>query len=853
VTAAVAPLALIRPDRRARDQLEVLTALIDGPGFDPLFRSDIISVPKNHAALHWNCLIDGCDGYIRAQELCGNHLVRWREAADSGIARAEFLRTADLVTARKRFNAATSCRVMRCGRPAQRSLAAELCTFHLHRWQEASGAVRVPDDGFEQWLAGQSPCDSYGSCVAGCCADLARSPLELCEDHEKLYRGAGRPGGARLPSNWGRWFDQDRLVPVSYADEPAFRRWCRRVQPAPRPGQISLHAMRPLIRAELKWGLHAYTQRTDHTRWWMHSILRVVEACRSLASVHDYDVARAGEHERMIVTEILRDLQIVYVTPSESKTAGYIEFEHFGRRISKLNSKFDLTGVPQQWLRDLLWEHLADLLRSVDCPRGRGSYFAIRVAVQELGAFLEAFAPASGHDPHLLTAEHVEQFVADHRRRAMNGLPALRPSPPAKPATVTAVTCRSTFHALRRIMRAAQEAGLTDHIGLDRSFVFAFPAADKPIFRPRSPFHDDTARALADPANLELLARADITDRGACDIWATIVATGRRAGEVLDLRLDCIGLHNGVPLLWHDQTKVGNYNEAIRIPDYTFQRLRDRQHTTLTRFADRYARTPTAEERATMVLFPRGYKNPHGTYAVSHSWFHTRFRRWIRDLDLGPAVPHQARHTLATKLLAAGASLQHIKRYLGHLSERMTEHYAKVALSEIDDVLQHVWVAGPGAPRPGTLVSDGVSPLPREQAEALAIDLGRRSTPAEGGLCTYQVVVDGGACPWKLDCEHCDKFVMTGGDLLYWRRKREQWHSLAERAPTDKMADWLHEQFEPTARAIAGLERALAGLGLLDDALALDLRRPQDYLHRLWAVGFRTSDLAIVADLEHTK
>jgi hypothetical protein len=182
----------------------------------------------------------------------------------------------------------------------------------------------------------------------------------------------------------------------------------------------------------------------------------------------------------------------------------------------------------------------------------------------------------------------------------------------------------------------------------------------------------------------------------------------------------------------------------------------------------------------------------------------------------------------------------------------MTEHYAKVALNEIDDVLLHVWVAGPGAPRPGTLISDGVSPLPREQAEALAIDLGRRSTPAEGGLCTYQVVVDGGACPWKLDCERCDKFVMTGGDLLYCRRKREQWHSLAERAPTDETADWLHEQFEPTARAIAGLERALAGLGLLDDALALDLGRPQDYLHRLWAVGFRTSDLAIVADLEHT-
>lgn len=88
-----------------------------------------------------------------------------------------------------------------------------------------------------------------------------------------------------------------------------------------------------------------------------------------------------------------------------------------------------------------------------------------------------------------------------------------------------------------------------------------------------------------------------------------------------------------------------------------------------------------------MAPFPRGYKNPRGGHAVSYVWFRTRFRAWVLSLDLGSAVPHQARHTLATRLLAAGASLHHIKRYLGHVSERMTEHYAKVALSEIDDIL----------------------------------------------------------------------------------------------------------------------------------------------------------------------
>jgi len=57
-------------------------------------------------------------------------------------------------------------------------------------------------------------------------------------------------------------------------------------------------------------------------------------------------------------------------------------------------------------------------------------------------------------------------------------------------------------------------------------------------------------------------------------------------------------------------------------------------------------------------------------------------------------------------------------------------------------------------------------------------------------------------------------------------------------------ADYLHQVFEPTARAIAGLERALAGLGLLDEALRLDLRRPQDYFHRVWSTNFPAADLA---------
>jgi integrase len=130
------------------------------------------------------------------------------------------------------------------------------------------------------------------------------------------------------------------------------------------------------------------------------------------------------------------------------------------------------------------------------------------------------------------------------------------------------------------------------------------PPGGKPPFRPRRPFTDQTAQALADDANLERLAEADPRDRGARDIWETIIATGRRAGEVLGLRLDCFGVHNGVPMLWHDQTKVDNFNDGIRIPDYAYQRLEERRRKTLTRYQNRYGRTPTPGERAAMALFP---------------------------------------------------------------------------------------------------------------------------------------------------------------------------------------------------------------------------------------------------------
>ena len=89
---------------------------------------------------------------------------------------------------------------------------------------------------------------------------------------------------------------------------------------------------------------------------------------------------------------------------------------------------------------------------------------------------------------------------------------------------------------------------------------------------------DQVARALAERPTCKQLADGhDPHDRGLRDVWETIIVTGRRASEVIQLRLDCVGRYGALLLLWHDQTKVGNLNAAVRIPDHLLDRLEERR------------------------------------------------------------------------------------------------------------------------------------------------------------------------------------------------------------------------------------------------------------------------------------
>ncbi|MCM1947736.1 site-specific integrase [Streptomyces sp. G2] len=841
--------------RTAGDRLEILQALIAGPAFDPLFRGDVLRLPAEHPVYGWRCQVEDCERSKEGSwDLCHRHQIEWAALRDGGATFTSFMAAAEPFTARS-WSDARPCRICP-GLPAVGQWG--LCVVHAKRWTNWERWTRKHGRTplLEDWLPSQSPLPGMGKCQVLACSELAdHLPLRMCSRHRTLYARQGRPGDPQIPDlrKWGLHAGQSGTAEITYGDKAAFRHWCRTAPAVFRMnGTLSLLGLRPLVKAEIQWTLFNHTQGPmEGARWQLRFVQHLAEHCRTrdATSLADLDLDQVPVNSRKIAATMLNQLRQVYFTREDTKQAGFIETAHYGVHFPYCGSRIDLVMISQTWLRDLVWDHFDTRLRN-NPPRSSGMFKSIRRALAELSAYLEIQAPDGGHQPTLLTENHMIDFVADQRHRARFGLEPLgrHEGPTGKPGRkakdgVTSSAVARILNGTRTVLRAGLDEGTTTALGLDRRFVLAVPPGGATRGKRGRPFSDDTARALANDVNLALLDERDVEDRGLQDIWEALVVTGRRCNEVIRLRLDCIGRHNNLPLLWHDQTKVGNLDEAIRIPERLVQRIEVRQAKTIDRFVQRNGRPPTPEERAALALFPRRSTNRNGHSSMSYGWFQTAFSAWVTSLELS-GVPHQARHTLATKLLEAGANLTHIKRYLGQVSDAMAEHYTHIANTDprLNDALNAVWVAGPGAAEPGLLLSSGES-MTRQQAEALAIDLTRRSTPAEGGFCTFQPVVNGDACPFNMDCHNCDKFVLSGADLVYWHRKREQWRTLAERAPDPATADFLHDVFEPTARAIDGLEKALAAVDLLDEALALDLRRPQDYFGRIWNTAFRARDL----------
>ena len=76
--------------------------------------------------------------------------------------------------------------------------------------------------------------------------------------------------------------------------------------------------------------------------------------------------------------------------------------------------------------------------------------------------------------------------------------------------------------------------------------------------------------------------------------------------------------------------------------------------------------------------------------------------------------------------------------------------------------------------------------------------------------------------------------MVTGADYGYWKRQEERWAAMAEGAPDETAREYIYGAFEKSSQALAGLEKALLALGLLDQGKELDLRSPhQDFVGQM--------------------
>jgi integrase len=812
-------------DRPGARPLERFDALLARPDVPAWLLGEPVILARDDPLYGYACGVGGCAGHAtQAEWWCTRHGGERRAALRAGTGEAAWKAGAVPVPAapgQPRQGPRPACRFC----PERDAGPEGVCVRHkasLGYARKQAGA------GFAMaaWAAGQHALPGGGPCLVTSCDGRGELSPVLCRHHRGTWQRAGRPRGGELTV------------------------WLSRTEGWGRPGELLLGRLPPLIAAQIRYGLLAHARDATPGRWHPMWLRTLVRSCLSAGagSLLELDPGDTGwTPQPAAVNRILRDLQrharAISLTREETREAGYLDTDYWGFRFPDRRSPFELTGISQRWLRDLGWDYLAFVLDGPGRPRTGGPFEQVRRTLVCFGAYLQDCAPSGGEQPGTLTAATARQFAADYRARAAAGQPARGVlNVNGSPSPATATTCSLTLNALRKVMRWALEEG--SPAGLPREFIVAIPSGETTFRRNPRPFSEPVLQALGDPANIALLAARDPRDNGVADIWRIQLRCGRRIGEVVKLRFDCVSEHMGRTWLWVDMTKVGKLDYAIQIPRDIYDLIRARQHTVLARFRARTGRDPSAAQRRTIALFPSPVANPSSDRSLSISAFAAAFRAWLAsdDVDLPGHTTHQARHTLATQLVAAGASMTHVKKVLGHVSEAMSEAYVLIAGSQVEPYLQQVWVKGPGSASPGEVVL-----LPTEEdknaASRLLIDLA--VVPVEHGLCTFKPVAGGASCPFGRACHACEHFVLTGADYTYWKRQEQRQAALAEGAPGQETRDYLYQAFEPASAAIAGLEKALTATGLLDQASQLDLRSPsQDFYDPIWRTGWRAQDLA---------
>jgi integrase len=436
-------------------------------------------------------------------------------------------------------------------------------------------------------------------------------------------------------------------------------------------------------------------------------------------------------------------------------------------RVFGLQGRLDFSQLRQGWLREAAksWA-AARLLGST----ATSAVSTVQHQLHSLGLMSTVLSsgPGGGKDPAALGRPDIERFLA----RA-HSFTSSRTGPPygSHHAAMIIQDCA-------RVLREGREMGLL--AGLAPTF--AIRRGEEGHRRPR----DEPGRALPAhvvaqlDAHLQLLSeipgslagpahhnRGTLGERAgkmAVLAYKLLKGTGRRAGEVASLHLNCLDAdEEGKPVLIYDNHKAGRMGRRLPIADSDLvSSIRDQQAWV----GEHFPHTPAES----LWLLPRPTKNADGTAHISPELIAKWMRAWVAAIpriDAGTTDeqgtpmafnrkaihPHAFRHTYAQTLADQGVPAPVLRDLMDHANLTPTLGYFRVGEEKkraAMELLARHTVDNRGTTRPAGGPRSEPARL-RDELSWVAVPMGKCAEPSN-------VRAGGGECPIRYQCAACPHF-----------------------------------------------------------------------------------------------
>jgi Phage integrase family len=474
---------------------------------------------------------------------------------------------------------------------------------------------------------------------------------------------------------------------------------------------------------------------------------------------------------------------------------------------TRMNAGYDFLALAQPWLREALKWHC-----KVKLDTGGLRWGTVRSRLHSLTLF-SRFLGARGVDEPRLAATPAElrvlalDFLGElSQRRIERGANQGRAM--ATGTITTVLGDVEQFYAFMADHRheAAQRLAEPRWSRLGDEHARLWRSGEKPAKRrgpvPDRAFFDDvTMGQVMQHAGLlgAPVAEGGFGDEQAMRLLMLLVRTGRRVSELRLLDFDCLlplqhladtdGQDGAlVAKLHYQQTKIDGAPDTIFVDAEVVEIIRAQQQ-----WAHAWLRRTLRDEqgRPPRYLFLSTQYNGRGMHPYPKTSLGQRLREFGRRTDIrdGQSRPvnlghvHRFRHTRATSLLNAGVPVHVLQRYLGHVSPRMTMHYAQTVRETHEREFLRF--------RKITADARELQIDPRDLFDVLELDK-RTDRVLPNGLC---MLPPRQACQRGNACLTCGKFAT---DASYLREHEQQLSKL----------DALIEQRKAIFRAKTGQEMA---------------------------------------------